>query len=236
MPCKRCKRETPPEAIYCPFCGVLLGEGRDTTRRPKTRGNGTGSVYRLPSGRWIATVTLGYQVDEDGKLHRATRSRVFSKKVDAINAIPQLKREAPRIAITLGELLDKWLPTHEAGKSTLDGYKAAVKHFETIRWTKLDVLTIDDLQDCIDECGHGRRTKENMRTALGLAYKYGIPRHLVPGDLNLAQFLHVDGEAAVKRDSFTDVQIERIRKAGTPETDVVLAMIYLLVRFGGYWS
>ena len=227
MICRRCKQEGPPGAKFCPFCGVLLGEGRDTTRRPKTRGNGTGSVWRLPNGHWIATVTLGYSVDEDGKRHRATRSRVFAKKVDAINAIPQLKREAPRIAITLGELLDRWLPTHEAGKSTLDGYKAAVKHFEALRWVKLDALTIDDLQDCIDECGHGRRTKENMRTALGLAYKDGIPRHLVPGDLNLAQFLRVDGEAAAHRDSFTDVQIERIRKAGTPETDVVLAMIYL---------
>lgn len=228
MTCGKCRRDAPQGAKFCPYCGVSLpGEYPSTTRRRKTRGNGTGSVYRLPSGRWIATVTLGWTVDEAGKLHRATRSRCFGRKVDAINALPELKREAPVIALTLGELLDRWLPTHAAGKQTLDCYRAALRHFAPLRWIRLDALTIDDLQDAIDECGHGRRTKENMRTALGLAYKYGIPRHLVPGDLNLAPFLRVDGEAAAHRDAFTDVQIARIRKAGTPETETVLMMIYL---------
>ena len=37
----------------------------------------------------------------------------------------------------------------------------------------------------------------------------------------------MDGEAAAHRDAFTDTQIEMIRRAGTPETDAVLCMIYL---------
>lgn len=49
-------------------------------------------------------------------------------------------------------------------------------------------VDIDDLQDCIDECPRGKRTKENMRAACGLMYKYGIPRRLIPENMNLAQF------------------------------------------------
>lgn len=227
MECARCRAEAPQGAKFCPFCGVLLSDRVETPRRPKTRGNGTGSVYRRPNGKWAAVVTLGYIVDADGRMHRKTRSREFAKKSDAVNSLATL-RAAPAVTpITLRQLYDRWLPTHKAGQSTLDCYKAAFRHFSPLQVVRLDAITIDDLQDCIDECGHGRRTQENMRACLGLMYKYGIPRHLVPGDLNLAQFLHVSGDGAAKRDSFTDTQIERIRKAGTEGTDTVLCMIYL---------
>lgn len=229
MICPKCKKEPPPTALYCPWCGSSLAEGVDTTQNRKTRGNGTGSVYRR-GDRWIAVVTLGYEpVGEfpDNKLLRKTRSKTFRTKKEAVAALPALRYAQKKEELTLQQLFDRWLPTHKAGKSTLDCYKAAIKHFSPLRFAKLDAITIDDLQDCIDECGHGRRTQENMRAALGLAYKYGIPRHLIPSDLNLAHYLKVGGEAAAKRDSFTDVQIERIRQTGTFETDTVLCMIYL---------
>ena len=224
MNCRKCKKSAPEGAKYCPYCGGLLAAPE---RRVKARGNGTGSVYRLPSGRWCATVTLGYAVDEEGKLHRKTRSRHFRTKSEAVQGVALLRSQPERPDLTLRQLLAAWIPTHVAGKQTLDCYRSAIKYFEPVEWTKLSALTIEDLQDCVDECGHGRRTQENMRTALGLAYKYGIPRHLIPDDLNLAQFLRVGGDHAAHRDAFTDVQIARIRKAGTPETETVLCMIYL---------
>lgn len=228
MICPKCKKEPPTDALFCPWCGFRVSEGGSTTSK-KTRGNGTGSVYRR-GDRWIAVVTLGYEsVGEfpDNKLLRKTRSKTFRTKKEAVAALPALRYAQKKEELTLQQLFDRWLPTHKAGKSTLDCYKAAIRHFSPLRFTKLDAITIDDLQDCIDECGHGRRTRENMRAALGLAYKYGIPRHLIPSDLNLAHYLKVGGEAAAKRDSFTDVQIERIRQTGTFETETVLCMIYL---------
>ena len=222
--CRKCKAETPPEAKYCPMCGVSL---IPDSRHHKSRANGTGSVWRLDNGHYIAMVTLGYYVGDDGTLHRKTRSKCFTRKTDAIAAIPALKREPVRNVPTLRELYDKWKPTHRAGKSTMDCYAAAFKYFGDLQFMRMDAIEIDDLQECIDNCGHGRRTQENMRAALGLMYKYGIPRHLIPGGLNLAQYLHVGGEGAAHRDSFTDVQIEQIRRAGTYDTDTVLCMIYL---------
>lgn len=51
-----------------------------------------------------------------------------------------------------------WLPTHQATKSTLDCYKAAYKYFSAVWYTKLDDISIDDLQECLDDCPKGKRT------------------------------------------------------------------------------
>ena len=225
MICPRCKREEmPADALYCPFCGASLAPKERTRHK---RPNGSGSVYKLPNGKYAAVVTIGYKKGADGLKRRQTRTRVFDKRKDAVASLAKLSAEPAREILTLRQLYDRWIPSHKAGKQTIDCYKAAFKHFRDIEIYRLDNLGIDDYQECIDSCGRARRTQENMKTALGLMFKYGIPRHLIPDDLNLAQFLHVGGETAAHRDAFTDVQIELIRKAGTPEAETVLMMIYL---------
>ena len=224
MICSKCNNEMPPEARFCPFCGISLAEKK---RKATKRANGTGYVYKAPSGKYVAQITTGWVKREDGIKRRQTRSRTFERRKDAIAALAKMSAEPTREMLTLRQLYDRWLPTHKASKSTLDCYKAAFKGFAEVEIFRLDNITIEDYQECIDSCGHGKRTQENMRTCLGLMYKYGIPRHLIPDDLNLAQFLHVGGEAAAHRESFTDVQIEKIRRTKTPEADDVLMMIYL---------
>lgn len=224
MNCPKCKKEMPPEALFCPFCGISLAEKK---RKATKRANGTGCVYKAPSGKYVAQITTGWVKREDGIKRRQTRSRTFERRKDAIAALAKMSAEPTREMLTLRQLYDRWLPTHKASKSTLDCYKAAFKGFRELEIYRLDNLSIDDYQEAIDDCGHGRRTQENMRSCLGLMYKYGIPRHLIQDDLNVAQFLHVGGEAAAHREAFTDVQIERIKKAKTPEAEDVLMMIYL---------
>lgn len=234
MICPKCKREEmPADALFCPFCGVSLAPKERTHHK---RPNGSGSVYKLKNGKYAAVVTTGYKKSADGIKRRQTRTRVFDRRKDAIAALAKLTAEPSREVPTLRQLYDRWLPTHKAGKQTMDCYKAAFGHFRELEIYRLDNLTIEDYQEAIDECGHGRRTQENMRTCLSLMYKYGIPRHLIPDDLNLAQFLHVGGEQAAHRDAFTDVEIERIRRANTDECQDVLMMIYLGFRPSEYLS
>ena len=227
MICAKCDKTLPDGASWCCWCGAK--QGRATAH--KKRGNGQGTVVKLPTGRYKAIVTIGYYTDASGKLKRHTRSKTFEKKKDAIAALPALladpKREAKK-AITFEELYNAWLPTHRAGKSTIDCYKAAYKYFDAISGMRMADIDVDDLQECIDACPHGRRTKENMRALVGLVYKYGIPRHAVPDGLNLAPYLVVDGEAAMRRDSFTTEEIAAIKKAcGTiPHAVDVYCLIY----------
>lgn len=225
--CIKCGAELAPGAVFCHLCGKKQSA---VPRQRTKRGNGTGSVIRLESGKYKAVVTLGYYLDDDGRRHRRTRTATYAKKKDAVNALGTLAKQ-PRQAkrVTLKELFDVWLPTHKAGASTIGNYSAAIKHFADVWHLKMDEIEIEDLQECLDSCGAGRRTRENMRTACGLAYKYGIPRKLVPDNLNLAQFLRVDGEGAAHRASFTDDQIGLIRKAvGTvPGAEEILCLVYL---------
>ena len=225
--CKKCGAVLPDGANFCPACGRSVV----VKHSPKKRGNGQGCVYQLPSGKYKAEVTVGYYLDESGKQHRQYRSGTFDRKKDALAAIPTLAQKTHKTAkrqATFRELYNAWFPTHRAGKSTLDCYSAAIKHFRDVWSLPISQIDVDDLQECLDACPAGKRTRENMRAVVGLMYKYGIPRHLIPENLNLAPFLIVTGEGAAHRESFTDVQIERIKQAvGVVEyADYIFCMIY----------
>ena len=70
MPCcKKCGQELLDGWIVCPVCGRRTQQ----TKPQKKRGNGQGWIYKLPSGKYLASVTIGYYLDEKGKRHRKTR-------------------------------------------------------------------------------------------------------------------------------------------------------------------
>lgn len=226
--CRKCGADLPAGANFCPFCGRPV---TPPERSRKKRGNGTGTIIRLESGRYKAQVTVGYRLDDTGKRHRITRSKTFARRTDAVKALPALL-EAPKKekkAMTFRQLYEAWLPTHRAGKKTMDCYKAAWKHFADIADMPISEIDVDDLQECLDECPAGRRTRENMKALTGLVYKYGIPRHAIQENLNLGPFLVVSGEGAAHRASFTDIEIEKIKKAcgKVPQAELIYMMIYL---------
>lgn len=226
MKCKACNQELPEAARFCYSCG----KEQNPTRSRKKRGNGQGSVIKLPNGKYKAVATL-YYVEVDGKRRRKTKTKTFSKRSDAVAALPELKKspERKKTNITFQQLYDRWLPTHRAGKDTMNCYKAAYKHFAPVWGLPIADIDVDDLQECLDNCGHGKRTKQNMKALAGLMYKYGIPRQHIPENLNLGPYLIVEGEDAAHRESFTDIQIEKIRRqiGKTTGADYVYCLIYL---------
>lgn len=225
MICSRCKKEIPEASAFCNHCGAKQA----TQQATKSRGNGQGSVYKRGK-RWVAVVTLGYFIDpKTGQLKRKTRSRTFDTKRDAVQALSHLRYESPRPkVVTFKQAYDAWLPTHRAGKSTLGNYRAAFQWFSGVWFTPLPDLDIDDLQECIDDCPRGRRTKENMKALAGLVYGFGIPRKMVPEKINLGHYLIVSGEHG-SRDGLPLPYLEALKKAvGTvPGADIIVAHCYL---------
>lgn len=233
MECTKCKESIPEEALFCPYCGK---KQVSNTRKQSRRGNGTGSVYRRGSG-WAVEVTKGYKL-VDGKPKRIIdRKAGFKTKKEAMEYIPVLQgRQKREKNITWNALYELWLPTHRAGKSTIDCYKAASKHFSPIEFYQLKDIEIDDLQECLDECPNGKRTRENMKALCGLMYKYAIPRGYA--DLNFALYLIVSGEGGVSRESFTAEQLEKIKNAvgAIPYADYIYCLCYLGFRISEFLS
>lgn len=225
MKCRKCREEIPEGSAFCLKCGAK----QELDRKPKARGNGTGSVYKLPNGSWIAVKSLAATVDEHGKMHRKTVSKSgFKTKRDAVNYLPYLvEKPKKQKDLTFKELYDTWKPTHKAGASTMGNYQAAMNHFKPVWHERISEITIDDLQECLDDCPSGKRTLENMKALCGLMYKYAIPRHYAA--LNMGQYLVVNAESGAGKEGLPQEALEALTKAvGTvPYADYVVAQCYL---------
>lgn len=224
MKCRKCKVEIPENSKFCNACGAK----QETTHNSKARGNGLGSVYQLPNKKWIAIRTVGYEPLENGKTRRITRSKSgFKTKREAIEYLPLLTRTHKTKSVTFFALYNLWLPTHQAGKSTLDCYKAAMKYFKEIWFMPFNDVTVDDLQECLDDCEKGKRTKENMKALAGLLYKYAIPRHLAT--LNMGQYLIVRGGENNNKEALPDEAIKQLESHidTVPGANYILCQCYL---------
>ena len=230
MKCRKCHQEIPDNSKFCLYCGV----SQTVTQNTKSRGNGTGTVFKRGK-TWTACRIMGYitetvMVDgeERKKLHKVTKSKGgFKTKKEALEYLPNLTSQQKKKSITWQKMYDLWFPTHRAGKSTMDCYSAAEKHFRPIWGMKFDQIDIDDLQECVDDCPKGKRTKENMKALAGLLYKYAIPRHMAT--LNIGQYLIVGAGTGEDRAALPETALDALRKAaGTVRgADYVLAQCYL---------
>ena len=221
--CRKCHFELPEMAKFCPYCGVK----QNLKHNPKRRGNGQGSVFQLKNKTWIAVKTVSWSAS-NGHLHRKTISKSgFRTKREALDYLPLLAPRPKRKVTTFGQLYDAWYPTHRAGESTMGCYRAAYKYFAPVADMDLAEITIDDLQDCLDECPRGKRTRENMKALCGLLYKYAIPRRLT--DLDFGPYLIVGGGSDGEKEGLPLDALDKIGEAAghVPVAEYVLCQCYL---------
>ena len=243
----KCRRDLDPDWPFCPFCGKKQAKPKQKT---KSRGNGLGSVYKR-GDKWLAVKTVGWITDplpkdappdQEPHKRRQTVTRSYNTRKDAVAALPFLTAadRKPRqgtatqrkgTSVTLKELYDQWEPTHQKSRSTMNCYRSGFRLFAPLWNTRMEDLDVDDLQDCMDDAATGRRTLENAKAALGLVYKYGIHRHAVPKDRNLAQFLRINEPGTgSQKPGFSPEQLEKIRaeaEKGDPVAARVLCHCYL---------
>lgn len=195
----------------------------------RSRPNGAGTAYKRGT-TWTARVVAGWKLADDGHAIPIYKTKGgFSKKRDALAYCETLKT-APRTAhrLTMQEIYLAWLPTHEGrvGRSTMDCYRAAWKHFAPIHHLPFADIDLDDLQECVDDCPCGKRTKENMKALAGLLMRFAVPRHQT--DMNYAEYIHTGSDPKSTRPPFTKNQIRAIyEQVGiTPHAEDVLCLIY----------
>jgi len=235
MICKKCSASIPDESAYCLYCGSKQAVRKQKSR---VRANGVGTAYKRGKS-WTAKVTVGSKCVIENGVPRTIYIRPtkggFATKTEALRYCPILLKESTEKAtrrdktrLTVQQIYDAWLPTHESkvGKSTMDCYRAAWKYFSPLREEYFCEIDLDDLQECVDDCGKGRRTKENMKALAGLLFKYALPRHQT--DMNYAEFINTGSDSKGTRPAFTKEQVELIHQqvGKVPHAEDVYVLIY----------
>lgn len=196
-------------------------------RNPKRRGNGQGSVYQRPGKGWVAAKTIGYKLMPDGGVRQIVKTKCgFRTKTQALAHLAQMTDEAAvKKEPTFQQLYQTWEPTHKAGASTMTCYRAAFKHYAPVWQAKVKDITIDDLQECLDDCDKGKRTKENMKALAGLLYKYAIPRGIAP--LNLGQYLVIKAESGSSKPALPPEAIAALEASSSTGAAYILCQCFL---------
>lgn len=202
-------------------------------KKAKSRGNGQGSVYKLPSGKWRAAITLYYA--EDGRRVYKTKSG-FVKKKDALDYLEVLRGEREvNSKIKFIDLYNEWSKQHypRVSRDSEYGYRAAYKYCKNLYpWVFAD-LKSKDLQAIVDSCDKQRRTKADIKSLLNNMYKYAIENDYV--EKNYATFIKLPPKEKTKNDAFTAKEIEALwedYRKGSEFTGYILIMIYTGMRFG----
>ena len=198
-------------------------------RGKKQRGNGTGSVYKLPNGKYRAVV-----VDTNKKRVQRTKSG-FKTKREALEYLPKL-REAPNIEkIKFNKLYEMWKNTHflTIGKSKQQSYNTAYKRCSSLYFKNVDEIKLDDMQKVVDNCPGAYYPKQDIKVLLNNVLRYGVMNEYCK--VNYAEYIKLPPLEKSKKTAFTDEEIKNIwaiYNKGNTFSGYILIMIYTGMRYG----
>lgn len=200
--------------------------------KSKVRGNGQGTAYKRGNG-WEAQVIVGWKrpTKEGGKpIPIKRRQGGFATKRDAINYCTELiKAKTEKKKSNLFDMYEKWEKAYapRVSEKTMEGYQQAFAHFKAVHYYDVATITATDLQQCMDACKNGKRTKEVMRTTANLLWKYAIDSGYT--EKNVAANLYVGKGASVQREPITPEELELIKGqiGHEPYADYVYCLCYL---------
>lgn len=230
MTCQKCKQTFPFEANYCPNCGKKTSPSRK--RRAKSRGNGTGTAFKRGS-TWTAQVVYDrVYVADDKPMKKLTRSKGgFKTRDEALQYCPVLKngpqkpKEAPR--------LEYYWQTYQTGsyaalsRNKQFDYTTAWNKLKTIHNTRIDQLTVADLQKVVSDNFRTYSTARNCKTVLTALFRIASADGYARSDL--PSFIHLPQLEEKEREPFSETEqaaLWKIYEAGDIRAAAPLLMIY----------
>ena len=168
MQCKKCKKDLPAEAKFCCWCGA----NQTSTKNKRTRGNGMGTVFKRGK-TWRCEITLGKK--PDGKVDRRTKDG-FKTKKEALEYLPQLRAEKPRVAKTLAHYYKSYSSAEmlKLGPTTQGAYRKAWDRLSEIHNETIRSLSVVRIRDIVAEEAQTFDTASDVRSLLSHLYKLAI--------------------------------------------------------------
>lgn len=234
MVCKKCKRDLPNAAVFCPWCGAKQGapEGKSRTHR---RGNGMGTAYKRGS-TWQAAVVIGWKMVEgtDGQ-RRATPVRRtrggFKTKREALEYCVTLRESAQGGPRRAPQLQQYW-ETYENGRmaklstSKQVAYRGAWAKLSDLHWRQIDQISVHDLQTVVARVAPSYYTARDCRTVLTRLFEMGAAEGWCSKDL--PSFIELPRLQEKEREVFSDIEqgaLWRLYEAGDLRAAIPLLMI-----------
>lgn len=226
-PCKKCKKDIPDGAVFCPWCGMR----QERQKGAKTRGNGTGTAFKRGK-TWTAQVTVGIHYDaEKGKLVRAYRSKGgFKSKIEALNACTLLYSAGkPDKAPTLSYYYNSFLGAEmeKLSDSKRTAYKIAWKKLSAIAAMPIDAITVPLLRDTVEKAAPTFYPARDIKSLLMHLYKLAAADGW--GNMDVPRLIVLPKNAEKERTPFTDAeqaQLWRSYDQGNGNAALALVMIY----------
>jgi len=210
--------------------------------KPKTRGNGSGSITHINDGRakpYIVFQPATYSVDSDGKLHKSQkRLGSFKTRKEAENCLAVFnmssveKLEYYKGVKTLEEVYNEWYShttTIDPNKN-MRNYSKCWKKVEILKDYKISDITYNQLQNIINVVTPtmGLQTK----TLINALYKFAIKNNYV--EKNIGELLETKKIESVKhKETFSLKDIERIKEYLYTDNNSRYARAILVLLYSG---
>ena len=202
-------------------------------RETKRRGNGEGSIYQRPNGRWCAQIVVGY--DPNGKAIRRTVSGGTKREVqDKLSHLQADKLDgtlADAGKMTVAQFLDRWL--QDAAKPTVsDGtyanYERSIRReikprIGSILLAKLTPLHVQGLYSAMERDGASSEKRRLAHVVLQLAIKRAVKWSLIPRNVCDA----VEAPRLPMKSKFTTLTKEQAGKLLTEATGDRMEAIFV---------
>lgn len=234
MICPKCSKQVPDGSLFCNHCGKKLTVQKK--KSVKVRGNGQGCAIRRGK-TWTAISTVDWIMPDDpSKPKKPIRKSKggFTSKASALAFCPTLKAggfekptEAPR--------LSSYWKTYSEGrmlklaKNTQSAYRTAWNKLKAVQDVRVDNITVELLQNTIDEKCHSHDTAGDCRSLLSNLFELAGAEQTANRDI--PSFITIPSYEETERETFTADEQVALWKA-YDQGDIRAAVPLLMIATG----
>lgn len=178
--------------------------------------NGFGSIVKLSGNR-----RKPYAVRRHGKY-----LAYFASHDEALIYLADVNKQPDIIGseLTFAEIYRLEMAEHtvKISSKTVNGYKSAFQHCQSLWPMKLKDIKVSDLQAVIANCGTGQPTQKKVRQIMHNVYRYAVKYQLISATADLSGYVDIDKlKRKYKKTPFNTRQLNRVKKIA--DSDDVLA-------------